>query len=93
MSGTIVVTNKPCLASIGNYVWEDINANGIQDDGNTGLNLIEVKLYKDGAYIKTTYTGNHPVTGNPGFYLFSDLEPGNYNVCFVKGSNSLSPKT
>jgi hypothetical protein len=33
------------LASIGDYVWEDINGNGIQDDGNTGIAGVTVELY------------------------------------------------
>jgi protocatechuate 3,4-dioxygenase beta subunit len=73
-------------ASIGNYVWEDLNANGIQDDGATGIPNVTVRL--------TDCTGN-PVTdmnGNPvgpqvtdlnGYYKFENLKPGQYQVVFT----------
>jgi hypothetical protein len=34
-------------ASLGDYVWEDRNANGIQDDGETGINGATVNLWRD----------------------------------------------
>ena len=30
--------------TIGDYVWEDLNNNGIQDDGNTGIDSVVVQL-------------------------------------------------
>ena len=80
-------------AEIGNYVWEDMDANGIQDDGDTGINGIEVKLYEgNGTYVTSMLTTNDPNTGKPGYYLFSNLEPGDYYVCFTKGIYGFSPK-
>ena len=32
-------------ASLGDYVWLDTNGNGIQDDGDTGINGVTVNLY------------------------------------------------
>ena len=36
------------LAALGDYVWVDTNRNGVQDDGDTGLNGVTVNLL-DGA--------------------------------------------
>lgn len=70
---------------IGNYVWMDGNRNGVQDDGETGINGITVKLFKDspdGVSVDETQTGNGP-DGKPGYYLFDDLLNGTYYVQFI----------
>lgn len=73
---------------IGNYVWLDVNKNGVQDeDPKFGVNGVEVRLLdKDGAVLATTRTGND-VDGNPGYYLFPNLEVdvtgSTYKVQFV----------
>lgn len=67
---------------IGDFVWNDLNKNGIQDPGEPGINDIEVRLYAiDGALVSTTITGNHPTTGKAGYYEFS-AQPGQYYVSF-----------
>ncbi len=41
-------------ASIGNFVWDDLNGNGIQDAGEPGIDGVEVTLmvnYPNGATI------------------------------------------
>src|SRR5207247_308275 len=67
--------------SIGDFVWNDLNADGIQNDGNTGINGVVVDLL-DGSsnLITTTTTINNPVGGAPGYYQFSNLTPGTYKV-------------
>ncbi len=78
-------------ASLGDYVWEDKNANGQHDDGNTGINGVVVKLLDangnpvldGGGSPITTVTVNHPSTNQPGYYLFSNLTPATYSVMFV----------
>ncbi|HMU64049.1 MAG TPA: SdrD B-like domain-containing protein, partial [Nitrosomonas sp.] len=71
-------------ASLGDYVWVDSNADGIQNDGQTGLNGVTVNLLDgSGAVIATQVTAND-TNGNPGYYLFSNLVPGTYAVEFVK---------
>ncbi|MFW5433750.1 SdrD B-like domain-containing protein [Paenibacillus apiarius] len=32
---------------MGKYVWFDTNGNGIQDDGDTGINGVRVELYNN----------------------------------------------
>ena len=80
------------LAALGDYVWVDTNQNGVQDDGNTGLNGVTVNLL-DGAGNAvldsnnnpiTTVTANNPVGGQPGWYGFTGLPAGSYSVQFVK---------
>jgi len=62
---------------LGDYVWEDVNANGIQDNNEIGIEDITAELYKDGN--PTGITTNTDVSGK---YKFCLLEPGNYSVKF-----------
>ncbi|MCP4030961.1 MAG: hypothetical protein GY734_06920, partial [Herbaspirillum sp.] len=84
------------LASIGNYVWNDVNADGIQESGESGINDVTVMLYRDtdgdgiaepdsddGRYAAITQTGDDG-TGNQGYYSFNDLTPGSYFMVFIK---------
>ncbi|MEZ5039334.1 MAG: SdrD B-like domain-containing protein [Saprospiraceae bacterium] len=65
-------------ASLGDYVWEDLNGNGIQDDGDTGVEGVTVNLKDEsGEVIETT------TTGPDGSYSFENLDPGTYSVQFV----------
>ena len=68
-------------ASIGNFVWEDLNGNGVQDNGEPGIENVQVLL--------SGFTGNGtPVnlvafTGPNGEFLFDDLVPGTYKLTFI----------
>lgn len=69
-------------SSLGDYVWLDKNKDGIQNDGNTGVNGVVVELLdKDGKVISMTRTGNDK-KGNPGYYKFVNLDPDEYQVRF-----------
>lgn len=69
----------PTTASIGNYVWYDINQDGLQDSNEQGISGVTVTLYNSlGNIVGTT------VTDANGFYLFSDVLPGNYWVGFTQ---------
>ncbi|WP_198064028.1 SdrD B-like domain-containing protein, partial [Neptunomonas qingdaonensis] len=69
-------------ASLGDYVWVDVNGDGQQDEANTGLNGVTVHLLdKDGKVIDTTVTIDN--AGKAGYYLFDNLAPGDYSVEFV----------
>lgn len=71
-------------ATIGDFVWEDTNNNGVQDPGENGLNGVRVELYtdfnRDGRpdfdnFPSCVYTtSNHPDTGEPGYYIFNVYE-------------------
>ena len=82
----------PCpAAELGDYVWVDTDGDGIQDDGDTGLNNVFVELFTPGAdgvprtfddvRVATALTSDD-VMGNPGWYLFPGLAPGDYYVRF-----------
>jgi uncharacterized repeat protein (TIGR01451 family) len=70
--------------SIGDFVWNDVNANGIQDASDltsNGINGVQVDLKNSsGAIIATTTTKNNPVGGAPGYYQFTGLLQGSYTV-------------
>jgi uncharacterized repeat protein (TIGR01451 family) len=67
--------------AIGDYVWNDLNHNGIQDAGEPPVGGVGVELHDtSGATIATTSTNA------AGLYLFDRLNPGNYKVCFVPGT-------
>ncbi|MFN8346493.1 MAG: SdrD B-like domain-containing protein [Spirosomataceae bacterium] len=79
------------LGSIGDYVWKDLNNNGIQDDGNTGVNNVSVVLLQKNQAnvfvpIDTTVTANNPVGGALGWYSFTDLPAGDYQVKILTAS-------
>ncbi|WP_167546894.1 DUF7467 domain-containing protein [Stieleria maiorica] len=79
------------LASLGDFVWEDLNADGIQDAGEPGINGVTVKLLDSGGNVlQTTTTGagpDDPTTPGDesnGYYEFTGLTPGvEYTVMFV----------
>ncbi len=67
----------PCSSSfsIGNFVWNDVNGNGIQDPGEPGLVGYVVTLYdEDGNFVASTLTNSN------GNYAFSDVDAGSYYI-------------
>ncbi|MCP9769634.1 hypothetical protein EGI22_17160, partial [Lacihabitans sp. LS3-19] len=88
---------------IGNYVWEDVNANGLQDEPtNKGLNNILVELFKPygsspnpatDSLVSFTLTSNDSF-GNPGYYEFSNESLGDRYLVFHNpgGDFLVSPK-
>jgi hypothetical protein len=71
------------LGSIGDRVWHDANNNGIQETTEVGLVGWTVTLFNatTGAQL------GQQNTGNDGFYLFSDLDAGNYRVTVTPQPN------
>lgn len=71
------------LASVGDYVWNDQNQDGIQNESSSdGVNGVRVNIYRSNntsTPYATTLTTND-LDGNPGFYLFEELPPGNYII-------------
>jgi len=65
------------VGEIGDFVWEDLNGNGIQDLGEPGIAGVLVTL--GGAASATT------TTDGTGHYLFSGLTAGNYTVTVGAG--------
>ncbi len=72
-------------SKIGNYVWNDENQNGIQNNNEVGIEGINVSLY---GITTTNDTINlSTVTDTAGFYAFDGLDPGNYKVTFETEPN------
>jgi fimbrial isopeptide formation D2 family protein/uncharacterized repeat protein (TIGR01451 family) len=72
-------------ASVGDFVWYDINADGIQDAGEPGIPGVTVIL--DYAGLDGTFGTTDDVLGtatqqttSAGGYLFANLRPGTYRV-------------
>ncbi|HUN16071.1 MAG TPA: SdrD B-like domain-containing protein, partial [Saprospiraceae bacterium] len=71
-------------ASIGNYVWEDLDKDGVQDAAELGINGVSVLLKNTaGTTLQTTLTTNNPTTGAAGYYQFTNLLPADYIVMFM----------
>ena len=66
------------LAALGDFVWEDTNANGIQDGGEPGIDGVTVNLMDAAMNVIGT-----TVTAGGGAYSFTGLTPGDYLVQFV----------
>jgi len=66
------------LACLGDYVWDDMNMDGIQDDGEMGIEGVVVHLMDcEGNTLGET------MTDADGYYMFCELDAGDYNVHFV----------
>ncbi|MDR6555133.1 SdrD B-like domain-containing protein [Paenibacillus qinlingensis] len=84
-------------SNLGDFIWADTNADGIQDAGEVGINAVLVNLYRASApttRIAYTRTGFEHGTNKPGYYEFPNLIADNYIVEFVmpSGSYYLSPQ-
>ena len=83
--------------SLGNRVWFDLNDDGIINPGETGIAGVDVQLYRDdgatspGVFdpAEDTPLGLDTTDGN-GYYLFNDLQPGDYFVN-IPNSNWAGP--
>ena len=67
-------------ASLGDFVWYDVNANGIQDANESGVAGVKATL--SGTDILGNSVTVTDVTDSAGEYLFANLLPGNYKVTF-----------
>ncbi|MCB9042934.1 MAG: DUF11 domain-containing protein [Chitinophagales bacterium] len=71
-SDVIVITS-----SIGDFVWNDLDGDGLQDPGEPGVPGITVTLINEnGEIVGTT------ITNQDGYYIFTNLPPGNYTLIF-----------
>jgi len=78
--------NTPCEGSIGDYVWHDLDRDGIQDAGEAGIDGVAIVLKNAaGTIIATTSSGTGP-SGQHGYYTFQGLCSGVYVVEVVSPS-------
>ncbi len=67
----------PLPGSIGDYVWWDVDVDGVQDADETGIADVTVNLYDStNTLIRTTQTAPS------GYYIFTNLPAGSYYVEF-----------
>ncbi|MEM9596040.1 MAG: SdrD B-like domain-containing protein, partial [Acidobacteriota bacterium] len=90
------VPAPPDDAMLGNFVWIDSDGDGIQDPAEVGLNNVPVQLFDPGPDGLPRTGDDIPVLssitqdddlGNPGWYKFSALAPGDYYVLFTPPPN------
>lgn len=66
-------------ATLGNFVWQDTNKDGVQDAGEPPVAGVQVNLIRvsDGAVVDSLFTDSN------GEYLFTHVAPDTYQVAFV----------
>ncbi|MEJ2746882.1 MAG: SdrD B-like domain-containing protein, partial [Anaerolineae bacterium] len=69
-----VTTNLDPTANIGDFVWSDLNGDGVQDPGEPGIPGVTVNLTLPGGSVIST------VTDANGWYEFPGLADGSYTV-------------
>jgi uncharacterized repeat protein (TIGR01451 family) len=91
--GITVQPVPPNRASLGDYVWNDVDQDGGQNEpAFRGINGVVAELFQPGAdntpgtgddvFVGTTVT-RPDSSGDPGYYLFPALLPGDYFVRFT----------
>ncbi|MCW5614304.1 MAG: carboxypeptidase regulatory-like domain-containing protein [Rhodocyclaceae bacterium] len=75
-------------ASLGDRVWVDSNANGVQDAGEVGKAGVTVELYTCVGDMPDTLVATQ-VTDAGGNYNFAGLTPGEYIVKFIAADGSV----
>jgi hypothetical protein len=75
---SVPVTPPPELACIGDYVWNDLNMDGIQDPDESGIEGVVVHLMDCAGN-----TLDETMTDADGYYDFCELDAGDYNIHFV----------
>ena len=70
-----ILTVLDCGATIGDYVWNDLNGDGVQDGSESGIAGVTVELRDDQGTVVAT-----DVTDANGEYLFENVVPGTYTV-------------
>jgi len=74
------------LSAIGNYVWSDDNSDDLQNESSSsGVNGVVVNLYDNNnpTTVFATDVTSNDFNGNPGYYLFDLIPPGDYFLEFV----------
>ncbi len=77
------------LTSLGSFIWEDKNKDGIQDDGENGISGVVVELLDENGDVVKDEDGN-PITtttDSDGKYLFTNLKPATYKIRVKVPSN------
>jgi uncharacterized repeat protein (TIGR01451 family) len=74
-----VVVDQSGCGCIGNFVWFDSNANGLQDSGEPGINGCTITLYDSSNNpVGLPHISTFDMSGQPGYYQFCGLTAGSY---------------
>ncbi len=84
----LVVTKAPC-ASIGDFVWEDLDGDGQQDASETGTAGVKVYLYDATTGLKF----DSAVTRARGAYVFTEVPSRNFYVQVATSTLPQNPRT
>jgi protocatechuate 3,4-dioxygenase beta subunit len=79
---------KPQYGSIGDFVWYDINNDGIQQPKELPIPGVKVYLYNEAGTVKL----DSAVTDANGKYLFDSLLTANYKVRFIAPTGTIPAK-
>ncbi|HRH99471.1 MAG TPA: SdrD B-like domain-containing protein [Saprospiraceae bacterium] len=75
------------LTTIGDFVWEDINANGLQDNLEVGLSNIKLYLFSTSRKLLDS-----TLSQQNGKYEFKNIPPGNYFIRADFSNFGISPQ-
>ncbi len=79
-TGNLLVNTCSPLATVGDFMWVDINLNGIQDSGESGVSGMAIQLFNSAGFLVAA-----TVTDVNGYYYFTGIPPGNdYSIQFSK---------
>lgn len=67
---------------LGDYVWHDLNGDGLQSFGEPGIPDIEVRLYN-----RLGFLVERTRTDGDGYYSFEEVYPGDYYLSFEVGED------
>ncbi|MBL8134733.1 MAG: hypothetical protein JNL42_22925 [Anaerolineae bacterium] len=83
-------TRTPTPINVGNFVWDDLDEDGIQDAGEPGIAGVTVQLWNSGKTVMLYETE----TGATGNYTVVAPVPGSYRIRVIKPSSAddFSPK-
>jgi uncharacterized repeat protein (TIGR01451 family) len=91
-TATIVETGQSASAllrvnwntqALGDFVWNDLNMDGIQDAGEPGIPGVTVNLWTADELCEPIEIVDTMLTDADGYYLFEDIMHGKYRVQFV----------
>jgi hypothetical protein len=85
--GDLELLSNPAPIEIGNYVWRDLDNDGIQDPNERGIAGVVLKLYQNNVLIATA------TTDATGYYVFSNDNSRTSTTAFIYGIAGLLPNS
>lgn len=76
VTAAFAIEAESCTGRIGDFVWNDVNGNGLQDPDEAGLEGVHVMLMDGSGSVALDSTA----TNADGYYYFEGVCPGRYQV-------------